>query len=143
MSENTREIGRAGENIACGWLEKNGFVILRRNYFTSHGEIDIIAEDDRNIAFIEVKLRAEGIMRKRYGRPACAVDLRKRQAITFAASEYLRENRSEKPPRLDVIEITLETLDDGFAAAKINHIKGAFFSEGDRRDGMKSRYDNE
>jgi putative endonuclease len=55
-SENIRkEIGRMGESIACEFLERKGFRILERNYRRPYGEIDIIAEKNGSMRFIEVK----------------------------------------------------------------------------------------
>ena len=58
--KNTRNIGFKGEDICCEYLESIGFRILERNFLTRHGEIDIIAEDERYIVFAEVKLRTIG-----------------------------------------------------------------------------------
>jgi putative endonuclease len=51
----TQKIGEIGENIAEKFLVKHGFSILERNYTKKWGEIDIIAEKDRKLYFIEVK----------------------------------------------------------------------------------------
>ena len=50
-----RKIGDAGENVACRFLVKRGFEIVERNYSKKWGEIDIIAEKDKKLHFIEVK----------------------------------------------------------------------------------------
>ena len=52
------EIGSAGEKIAALYLEKKGYKILRRNFRVKGGEIDIIAENDDIISFVEVKSRS-------------------------------------------------------------------------------------
>ena len=52
---NKRKLGDIGENIACDFLRKRGFVILERNYLRKWGEIDIIARKGEIIRFIEVK----------------------------------------------------------------------------------------
>ena len=49
------EIGKIGENIAKTFLMKHGFSIKNQNYFIKHGEIDIVAEKDNILHFIEVK----------------------------------------------------------------------------------------
>ena len=51
----TRAKGKVGENIACQFLEKEGFKLLERNYQKKWGEIDIIAEKDKQLHFFEVK----------------------------------------------------------------------------------------
>ena len=52
---NTREKGNAGENIACVYLIKHGYLIQDRNYERKWGEIDIIAVKKGILHFIEVK----------------------------------------------------------------------------------------
>jgi len=55
MAKNTRKIGDIGERIACEYLVRKGFVVISRNYRKSWGEIDIIANKDSLIHFVEVK----------------------------------------------------------------------------------------
>jgi putative endonuclease len=54
--ELSKKVGDKSEEIATGFLEKNGFVIVERNYYASKlGEIDIIATKEDTLHFIEVK----------------------------------------------------------------------------------------
>jgi putative endonuclease len=50
-----RRVGNLGEDIACTYLEKQGYVIKDRNYLRKYGELDIVASKDGLIHFIEVK----------------------------------------------------------------------------------------
>ena len=50
-----RKLGDIGENIACEFLKKRGFVIIEKNYSKKWGEIDIITKKSDVIHFIEVK----------------------------------------------------------------------------------------
>ncbi|KKR62790.1 hypothetical protein A2643_00475 [Candidatus Nomurabacteria bacterium RIFCSPHIGHO2_01_FULL_39_220] len=50
-----QKIGEIGENVAVKFLVKHGFLIRERNYTKKWGEIDIVAEKDNKIYFIEVK----------------------------------------------------------------------------------------
>ncbi|MGH2565397.1 MAG: YraN family protein [Ginsengibacter sp.] len=50
-----QKIGEMGENIAEKFLVKHDFLVLDRNYTKKWGEIDIIAEKDHKLYFIEVK----------------------------------------------------------------------------------------
>ncbi len=52
-----QELGRFGENAVAYYLEKKGYRILKRNYRVKGGELDIIAEKDGVVAFVEVKTR--------------------------------------------------------------------------------------
>src|SRR3989344_8148990 len=50
-----QKIGEIGENIAVKFLMKHNFSILDRNYTKKWGEIDIVAEKQNKLYFIEVK----------------------------------------------------------------------------------------
>jgi len=94
--------GDVGENIACHYLEKNGYIILMRNYKTNLGEIDIIAKDENSIHFVEVKLRNSG----NYGHGIEAVDKMKQKHIVNTAKQYLAFNNIKNVEiDFDVIEI--------------------------------------
>lgn len=55
---NNRKLGDAGEDLACRYLEKNGYEILERNkHYSRFCEIDIIAKNKNTIVFVEVKTR--------------------------------------------------------------------------------------
>lgn len=63
MSKATKDIGDWGEDQACKYLKTKGYQILKRNFYTRAGEIDIIAsfgkDTDDNLSFIEVKTRTD------------------------------------------------------------------------------------
>jgi len=111
---NKREIGSIGEQAAAKMLEFQGYINISRNYRCSYGEIDIVAENEESICFIEVKMRTSCI----YGRPCEAVSRKKQERIRKAAVHYLKERKqsghSYKDIRFDVMEIY------------INHMKGVF-----------------
>jgi putative endonuclease len=52
---NSRIKGNIGEDIACKFLMKRGFIIVERNYLKKWGEIDIVAKKNDILNFIEVK----------------------------------------------------------------------------------------
>lgn len=52
-----RNLGKLGEQKAVNYLLKSGFTILKKNFKTNLGEIDIIARKNKIIYFIEVKTR--------------------------------------------------------------------------------------
>ena len=83
----TRNVGTTGEDFAAKELEKTGIRILCRNFKGTYGEIDIIAEKEKKILFIEVKLR-----KMLSQKPSDAVDKEKMQRIILTANEFLREN---------------------------------------------------
>lgn len=57
-----KKIGQWGEELACTWMKKKGFIIIERNYYTTVGEIDIIARLGDDFYFVEVKTRRAGVM---------------------------------------------------------------------------------
>lgn len=105
-----KEIGNAGEDAVARYLEKTGYRILRRNYISNHGEIDIIAENGRYLVFCEVKTRKNVAKDSRYGRPSRAVDAEKKKHLLETAERYMKEvyGRSrpdDLQPRMDVAEV--------------------------------------
>ena len=107
-------LGRAGELKAKEFLKKLGFTILKTNYKTYCGEIDLIAQDGENIVFIEVKTRSGDD----FGAPSEAVNRKKQEKYYKVAAEFLqREKKTDCPCRFDVVEIQ---------NGQINHIIDAF-----------------
>ena len=56
-TDRRRQLGAAGEQLAADHLIRRGLQILERNYRTRWGELDIVACDERQIVFCEVKCR--------------------------------------------------------------------------------------
>ena len=111
-------LGRRGEELAVGYLNRLGYRILEQNFRTRRGEIDIIAEDGDTLVFIEVKTRKGAS----HGSPFESVTLAKQQRIARVAEEYLQQHAlHERPARFDVIAV----LAAG-AAPQIELIKNAF-----------------
>ncbi len=52
-----KSFGNEGENLAESYLKEKGYEILGRNFLTRFGEIDIIAKQENEIVFVEVKTR--------------------------------------------------------------------------------------
>jgi len=50
-----RQKGNKGEDLACKFLEDKGYVIVVRNYLKKWGEIDIVANKQGSLHFVEVK----------------------------------------------------------------------------------------
>ena len=55
FTSETQKTGEIGENVAVKFLVKHGFAILDRNYTKKWGEIDIVAEKNNLLHFVEVK----------------------------------------------------------------------------------------
>jgi len=59
-----QKMGQAGEDIACRFFIKHGFIIKERNFTRKYGEIDIIAEKNKKLHFIEVKSVSKSLDKK-------------------------------------------------------------------------------
>ena len=123
---NRYELGRRGEDFACGYLEEHGFTVIGRNVHAGHSEFDIICTDGKYIVFAEIKTRNEAPdFPDRYGRPANAVTAKKADALIRGAQRYLREeNITGLQPRIDVIEIYAVCFPE-FHVLKLHHIRNA------------------
>lgn len=98
------ELGKKGELLAKGYLEKKGYIILEENFRTRFGEIDLIATQDGEIVFIEVKTRTG----MDHGLPCESVNGKKQKKIRGVASYYLMvSGNTWRKCRIDVIEILI------------------------------------
>lgn len=94
--------GAKGEATAVQYLQRHGYKILKQNYRYERGEIDIVAEDNNELVFVEVKARHSHA----YGMPEESVTPKKQQQIRTVAEGYLAEhNSNERVCRFDVIAI--------------------------------------
>ncbi len=104
MSDPDKELGKQGEALAAAYLERIGYRIVARNYRLRLGELDLIAEENGSVVFIEVKTRRDGAA---VG-PFEAVTRAKRRQMAKVAMEYLvRHGQSERAARFDVVAVTL------------------------------------
>ena len=118
MTQRTKDLGVNGEELAAEYLEGKGYRIVERNYRIRSAEIDLIAERDGVIVFVEVKTR----LTKKYGRPAEAVTLNKQRKIIAAASVFMqREEYAQRACRFDVIEVMFHN-----GECVLNQIESAF-----------------
>ena len=107
MKQQNFSKGKAGENIAIDFLEKQGFKIIEKNWrFSRMGEIDIIACDKNTLVFIEVKARSSN----HFGDPLESVNEKKFNKILKLAEIYLSKNPNNDYGgyRFDLIGILLK-----------------------------------
>ena len=117
---NPKILGQAGEDRCERYLIENGYKILKRNYFSRYGEIDIIAQNKYSVAFVEVKTRTD----EDIDHILMSITKKKQRNITKTAKIYISENEAEDDVleyRFDVVILTKEN--DDF---HIEHIKNAF-----------------
>ncbi|TMD69862.1 MAG: YraN family protein [Chloroflexi bacterium] len=97
-------LGRTGERLAAEELSQQGYRILEQNFRCSYGEIDLVAEDEHDLIFVEVKTRRGNA----FGLPEEAVTRRKQQKIAQVASYYLDLHAcSDRSWRIDVVAVQL------------------------------------
>ena len=103
-----RELGRKGEDLACEFLEKEGHIILERNWRSGHLEVDIISYDAAGIHFVEVKARCENVQAP----PQENVRHSKQRNIVKAAQAFLRSGKGVPYGSLecifDIVAVTFE-----------------------------------
>lgn len=105
---NTRKKGTEYEQVAAGYLQRQGVNILEYNYRNRRGEIDLIGRDGEYTVFFEVKYRRND----RKGAPAEAVNFAKQKTICRVADYYrMTHGMGEfSAVRYDVIAIEGETI---------------------------------
>lgn len=95
-----RQIGNKAEDLACRYLEKLGFEVLRRNYQIRGGELDIVAMDSDELVFVEVKARYS----HEYGLPIESITPWKVRALKRTAQWYvLQTGWGDKSYRIDAL----------------------------------------
>lgn len=115
MSRYNKDIGHRGEVEAIIYLHKKGYRILDQNYHTHWGEIDVIAEKDKKISFIEVKTRTNLLK----GKPYDSVTSMKIKHLMRPIQLYLLQNEYKNYKlSLDVISILLK---ENLTLDRINH----------------------
>lgn len=109
MQENKRRVGDKYERLAAEHLQRAGYRIRERNFRCKFGEVDLIAEKDGYLVFVEVKYRSTA----RYGMPSEAVDARKQRRICNVASFYLYKNHlpADTPVRFDVAAVSEQSME--------------------------------
>ena len=97
------KLGKDGELIALMFLQKEGFSILKTNWHFQKAEVDIIAQDNNFLVFVEVKTRGS----KKFGKTEEAIDKKKITLYKDAAEGYLEQYPSDAEIRFDVISIVI------------------------------------
>lgn len=143
---NSKEVGALGEKIARKYLKKQGYRILDKNYIRKtsagpyQGEIDIVAQKEGLISFIEVKsqvlnrdtrLSPRGRVSLAYPElvegfsPEQRVNFQKQKKIIKTAQSWLMEKRIPLDTKwqVDVISISLNSH---LRKARVSHFKNAF-----------------
>ena len=113
-----KEWGRQAEQIVYRWLVAKGYTVRETNWrpTTSRSEIDLIAQKDDTLAFVEVKARTDKDLD-----PAEAMTAEKIRKVVRGANAYLQMQEFDFFYRFDVATVTgnpddytLDYLEDAF-----------------------------
>lgn len=117
----TKQDGDWGEALAAEYLEARGCRIVEKEWRCRLGEIDLIAEKDGMLLFVEVKLRSN----LRYGMPREYVTAKKQEKLRAAALLYLSMHGLDAPARFDVAEVYTDVRHSA-GKTRIRYIANAF-----------------
>ena len=122
-SVSTKDKGNTAEDIATGFLARKGYLIRERNYRSSFGEIDIIAEKNELLVFVEVKYRKSNFLEA-----FSSISISKKKKLIRTALYYLQKHPhdSQKISRFDVIAIVDSYSKNEY---EIKHVEDAFRSD--------------
>lgn len=115
--------GAYGEFCAAKYLKDNGYAILEMNYRCRFGEIDIIAQKDGIVAFVEVKTREND----RFASAAENVTPEKLRRIVTTAGLWISKHQTQLQPRFDVIEVY--SANPSGQPERIEHIKNVWMEK--------------
>lgn len=122
-------IGQGGEALVRQWLLHRGWHIYQQNWHCPWGELDVVAQNDRTLAFVEVKTRR----RLGYDRGGVlAVGLAKQQKLIKTATFFLSEypELEELDCRFDIALVSYTPTGKGeqekYSFVLQNYIENAF-----------------
>lgn len=120
-----RKLGQRGEQLAVAHLERQGYVILERNWRCPAGELDIVAREGETLAFVEVRTRRG----ERFGSPEESLTPAKQSRLIELAQTYVQEKGLTDPSwRIDVVAVE---LDERGRTRRINLIRNAVWGPSD------------
>ncbi len=124
MSDDTKHLGQWGEVTAGNYLINKGYMILDRNYRTAIGELDIIAQKNGVLVFVEVKTR--DAINADHFLPEESVNRHKQSKLKKLAEIYINNHRykDDQEWQIDVISVI---LDKSTKKVTINHIQNAVY----------------
>jgi len=99
-----RGLGKWGEEFAARLLTRKGYRLVTRNWRCVHGEIDLVAEKDSCLAFVEVRTRRGESL----GSPEESVTDRKRARLISSAEAYVQSTGWQAAWQIDVVAIQLD-----------------------------------
>lgn len=119
-----RLFGQLQENVAKCYLQQQGLCLIKQNFSSRFGEIDLIMLDGKTLCFIEVKYRSS----HKFGGAAVSVTSSKQRKIIRTAQFFLT-----RFPQYQSLNMRFDTLFISKSQAQtaedtVNWIKGAFYA---------------
>ncbi|RXK48873.1 YraN family protein [Aquirufa rosea] len=111
------KLGKRAERLAVEYLVRNNYQILDKNYRAGKAEVDIIAQKEQILVFVEVKSKHQ----TDHGYPEEQINQHKINLLSEAANRFQIEHQWEKEIRFDSISITFLPQ-----ACKLEHFEDAF-----------------
>ncbi len=109
-------LGKWGEEMAVEHLITQGYVIMERDWRSTHRDIDIVACDEETYVFVEVKTRSNDDLVS----PLLAINEEKLNNLRQAINHYIKSNDVQNPVRFDIITVVGPL---GSAHPEIEHLK--------------------
>ncbi len=108
--------GKKAEDVACAYLEKQGYSIMARNQRLGRGELDIVATHADTLVFVEVK----GHQSRESSLDAMHTD--KQRRMISAAKTWLGQHAefARHQCRFDLVMVTPSTIP--LMPAKVEHM---------------------
>ncbi len=124
MTDRRKATGARGEAIAAEHLRGQGYHIVQMNWRCPRGEIDIVAQHDTTLVFVEVRTRSSSAL----GSAEESVTYAKQQRLIELATTYLMEREDAGEPWLGSWRIDVVALQVNRGSGKVlrlNHLPGA------------------
>jgi putative endonuclease len=102
---NRKQLGDFGEKVAAKFLKEHKYKIREMNFRCPLGEIDIVAEKEKCLVFVEVRTRTDS----EFGTPEESLTAAKKKKLISLALTYL-QSYEDIPPlwRIDVVAVEVE-----------------------------------
>ena len=114
----SNELGKLGEDLAVDFLREKGYYIIARNWKYRKAEVDIIAEIDSLLVFIEVKTRSS----TDFGQPQEFLKPPQITRLITVANAFITQFNRKEEVRFDIVAIGIKK-----SIPKIEHIERAFY----------------
>lgn len=108
MGNTNHQTGHDAEKAAAEYLQGSGFKVLDLNWRTKYCEIDIVAEKDKTVFFVEVKYRKNDA----FGTGLDYLTTKKLRQMRFAAELWVVERKWEGDYQLAAVEVSGQDFSD-------------------------------